>query len=180
MSSQPVDSSRAITVALLGAGTVGAQVGRLLNGTAADLEPRVGAPLRLAADAEQDTPHGVHRLLAVPHGFRLQVRLAGGWESIYRFTLEEQAPLDWKVSNYFISTHVDSVFTQTLMAARPLPGLRYALRGPQLAVYGADGTVERQVLASGDEIAAALDQTFDLDVPDEAGPFLDRIAKAGA
>jgi N-hydroxyarylamine O-acetyltransferase len=138
------------------------------------------APLRLAADAEQDTPHGVHRLLAVPHGFRLQVRLAGGWESIYRFTLEEQAPLDWKVSNYFISTHVDSVFTQTLMAARPLPGLRYALRGPQLAVYGADGTVERQVLASGDEIAAALDQTFDLDVPDEAGPFLDRIAKAGA
>jgi homoserine dehydrogenase len=54
VSSPSVDPDRVISVALLGAGTVGAQVGRLLNQTAADLEPRVGAPLRLVAVAALD------------------------------------------------------------------------------------------------------------------------------
>jgi len=43
-----------ITVALLGAGTVGAQVARLLAASAADLQARVGAPLRLTAVAVRD------------------------------------------------------------------------------------------------------------------------------
>ncbi|MFM8894531.1 MAG: homoserine dehydrogenase [Actinomycetales bacterium] len=44
-----------ITVALLGAGTVGAQVARLLSASATDLQARVGAPLRLTAVAVRDT-----------------------------------------------------------------------------------------------------------------------------
>lgn len=48
------DPDRVITVALLGAGTVGAQVGRLLNQTERDLTPRVGAPMRLVAVAALD------------------------------------------------------------------------------------------------------------------------------
>ncbi|MFM8352221.1 MAG: homoserine dehydrogenase, partial [Actinomycetales bacterium] len=44
-----------ITVALLGAGTVGAQVARLLTASATDLQARVGAPLRLTAVAVRDT-----------------------------------------------------------------------------------------------------------------------------
>lgn len=48
------DHDRVVTVALLGAGTVGAQVGRLLNQSADDLTPRVGAPLRLVALAALD------------------------------------------------------------------------------------------------------------------------------
>lgn len=54
MSSPLADPDRVISVALLGAGTVGAQVGRLLNQTADDLQPRVGARLRLAAVAALD------------------------------------------------------------------------------------------------------------------------------
>jgi homoserine dehydrogenase len=54
VSSPSSDQDRVVTVALLGAGTVGAQVGRLLNQTSADLEPRVGAPLKLVAVAALD------------------------------------------------------------------------------------------------------------------------------
>lgn len=54
MSSIPHDQDRVVSVALLGAGTVGAQVGRLLNQSADDLTPRVGAPLRLVALAALD------------------------------------------------------------------------------------------------------------------------------
>ena len=38
-----------LTVALLGGGTVGAQVARLINDSAADFEQRVGAPIHLTA-----------------------------------------------------------------------------------------------------------------------------------
>lgn len=54
MNSPLEDPDRVITVALLGAGTVGAQVGRLLNATEADLTPRVGARLQLVAVAALD------------------------------------------------------------------------------------------------------------------------------
>lgn len=49
-----VSAHREITVALLGAGTVGAQVARLLSTSATDLQARVGAPLRLTAVAVRD------------------------------------------------------------------------------------------------------------------------------
>ena len=44
----------AVTVALLGGGTVGAQVARLLEANAADLAARVGAPLELVGVAVRD------------------------------------------------------------------------------------------------------------------------------
>lgn len=47
--------TRPLTVALLGGGTVGAQVARLIDASAADLEQRVGAPIHLTAVAVQDT-----------------------------------------------------------------------------------------------------------------------------
>ncbi len=54
MSSVRVDPDRVITVALLGAGSVGTQVARLLTEQSADLAARVGAPLRLTAVAVRD------------------------------------------------------------------------------------------------------------------------------
>ena len=44
-----------VRVALLGGGTVGSQVARLLTDSAADLQERVGAPLELVAVAVRDT-----------------------------------------------------------------------------------------------------------------------------
>ncbi len=47
-------SAAPITIALLGGGTVGAQVARLLTRDAADFEKRIGAPVRLTAVAVRD------------------------------------------------------------------------------------------------------------------------------
>jgi homoserine dehydrogenase len=49
-----VNPDRVITVALIGGGTVGTQVARLLTETAADLRARVGAPLQLTGIAVRD------------------------------------------------------------------------------------------------------------------------------
>ena len=51
MSLTPVNPDRVITVALIGGGTVGTQVARLLTETADDLRARVGAPVRLTGVA---------------------------------------------------------------------------------------------------------------------------------
>ena len=48
-------SDREITVALLGGGTVGSQVSRILTDSAADLAARVGSRLRLVGVAVRDT-----------------------------------------------------------------------------------------------------------------------------
>jgi homoserine dehydrogenase len=47
----PANPDRVITVALIGGGTVGTQVARLLTETADDLRARVGAPVRLTGVA---------------------------------------------------------------------------------------------------------------------------------
>jgi len=51
----PEASTRELTVALLGGGTVGSQVARLLRESADDLTARVGAPLRLTGVGVRDT-----------------------------------------------------------------------------------------------------------------------------
>ena len=51
----PVASPAPVTVALLGGGTVGSQVARLMGENAADLAARVGAPLELVGVAVRDS-----------------------------------------------------------------------------------------------------------------------------
>ena len=54
MSVTPENPDRVITVALIGGGTVGTQVARLLTETATDLRARVGAPVQLTGVAVRD------------------------------------------------------------------------------------------------------------------------------
>lgn len=54
MSVTPVNPDRVITVALIGGGTVGTQVARLLTETATDLRSRVGASVQLTGVAVRD------------------------------------------------------------------------------------------------------------------------------
>ena len=51
----PDTATRELTVALLGGGTVGSQVARLLRESADDLAARAGAPLRLVGVGVRDT-----------------------------------------------------------------------------------------------------------------------------
>lgn len=55
MAPRSAHSDQPVTVALLGGGTVGSQVARLLVAGSSDLESRVGAPLQLTAVAVRDT-----------------------------------------------------------------------------------------------------------------------------
>ena len=97
----PAGSSAPITVAILGGGTVGSQVARLLEENAADLAARVGAPLELIGVAVRDAsrpregvPAGLltddAAALAI-RGADIVVELMGGIEPARSYILSAMA-----------------------------------------------------------------------------------------
>jgi N-hydroxyarylamine O-acetyltransferase len=140
------------------------------------------APLRLEAGVEHATPHEPFRLTGDGSEFVLEAKVRGAWKPLYRFDLQEQLSCDYEVTNWYLSHHPASHFVNGLIAARPAPGLRYALRDNVFAVHRAGGGTERRTLATIAELRAALEETFLLTLPDS--PEVDLalgglIARAG-
>lgn len=123
------------------------------------------APLALAPDVEQQTPHEPFRLLQTDHTYTMQVLIGDAWKSLYRFDLQEQQLPDYEVSNWYVSTHPNSIFVNTLMAARPDTDRRYALRNNQLTTHHVDGRTERLELSTVKEMRQALEDIFHLQLP---------------
>jgi N-hydroxyarylamine O-acetyltransferase len=136
------------------------------------------APLRLEPGVEQETPHGPFRLLPAGDGFVVEADIRGAWKALYRFDLREQHPVDYEVANWYVSTHPESHFVSGLLAARPAPGRRYALRDNQLSVHAVGGPTEQRVLTNAAELQGVLTDLFRLTLPNAPGldPILERIA----
>ncbi|MBI2970173.1 MAG: arylamine N-acetyltransferase [Gammaproteobacteria bacterium] len=138
-------------------------------------------PLRLAPDIEQATPHELFRLISAGEEFVVQARIREQWRALYRFDLQEQSLPDYEVSNWYLSNHPDSKFVKELIAARPAPDRRYALLNNDLSVHYLDGTTERRILRSAPELREALQNEFQLKLPEtgELETVLERFAPAG-
>lgn len=126
------------------------------------------APLSFEPGLEQRTPHEAFRLVGSDPDFRVQVRMEGDWRTLYRFDLSEQYAADYTISNYYLSTNPASMFVRSLLAARALPGRRYALLGNRLTIHETDGASTRREISSPDELVDVLDTMFDVAVPDPA------------
>ncbi|MEZ5832431.1 MAG: arylamine N-acetyltransferase [Dongiaceae bacterium] len=126
------------------------------------------APLRLEPEIEQQTPHEPFRLLQGDGHFTLQCKLKEKWVSFYRFDLQEQAPIDYQVANYYVSTWPTSHFVTSLIAARATPDGRYGMRNNRLSIHRQCGEDEQRTLTSAVVISAVLRDLFGIIVPDEA------------
>lgn len=94
----------------------------------------------------------------------LQARLGDGWEDLYAFTLEPHELVDYEVANYYVSTHPDSRFTQTLTVQRSTPEVRYRLVNGELTEERGGVQTTRSV-GGGDELLAVLADMFGLVFP---------------
>ena len=135
------------------------------------------APLRLDVSGEQMTPHGGFRLARSGDVFDQQTRIEGVWETLYRFSLEEQSRQDYEMANWYICTHPESEFTVRLMAARLPPGRRLGLMNNQFSIHYADRTSERRSLASAEEIAQVLETDFAIALPSPRHELLQALAR---
>lgn len=130
-------------------------------------------PLRLAVDVEQATPHEPFRLVRWNDEYLMEAKVREAWVPLYRFTLVEQLPIDYEVGSWYVSTHPASFFTTLLVASRPAPGLRYALRNNELAIHHLEGETERRTLNSGADLRQALSEFMLIELP--TGPEVDAL-----
>lgn len=134
-------------------------------------------PLRLEPNIEQTTPHGTYRLRTLGAGYELDMRTAEGWTALYRFTEEAQSIRDYEVYNWYTSTHPDSFFTRSLVAARVKDAGRIGLFDTSFTVHRPDGPMEQRTLATADEVHEALAQEFGIEIGrDEIANAWSRIA----
>lgn len=117
-------------------------------------------PLRFEPMQEQETALGTYRLNPVGRVHDLEVRLADGWVTLYRFDLEPQAPRDYEVFNWYTATHPTSRFVNNLVAARVDGETRITLLNREFGRHGAQGRIERRELESAPALHDALARDF--------------------
>lgn len=130
------------------------------------------SPLAFTVDVEQQTPHEPFRLIATDSTYTMQAYLDQEWKSLYHFDLQEQQFPDYEVSNWYVSTHPNSLFVTSLIVAKPDSDRRHALRNSQLTTHYLDDRTERRTLATGTELREVLETIFHIQMPPL--PHLDR------
>jgi N-hydroxyarylamine O-acetyltransferase len=127
------------------------------------------APLCLDSEGAQPTAHEPFRLVRSGDDFVLQAAVGRSWQPLYRFDLQEQFLADYEIVNWYQCTSPNSYFTANLMAARVVPGARYALRNSELSVHHLDGATERRLLRTPAELRDTLAGTFGVALAGTAG-----------
>lgn len=123
--------------------------------------------LRLEAYAPQSTPHESFRLgQSKGDGYVLQARVGNEWKSLYTFDLQRQLPVDFELTNWYLSNYPQSIFVSGLMAARALPRQRLALRNNLLSLHHLNGETEQRSLGSPAEMRQVLSEQFGIRLPE--------------
>lgn len=135
----------------------------------------VTAPLVLTPDIAQQTPHEPFRLIAAEQGYILQVLIKQEWKPLYQFDLQEQQSPDYEVSNWYVSTHPNSLFVNHLIVSKPAPNSRYTLQNNQFTGHHWDGRTERRSLSTVTELRSVLEDIFQINL--ESVPHLDPTLK---
>lgn len=140
------------------------------------------APLRLAIDTEQETPHGTYRPGAHAASYELDMRLADRWETMYRFTREPQSVRDYEVFNWYTATHPSSRFVNNLVAARVVGDARLNLLNDEVTLQRTGGQREHRVLAGPSEAHAVLSNEFGIRIAysevERVWPRLPKLARS--
>lgn len=126
------------------------------------------APLRLDTSAEQATAHGIYRLRRIEDDYLLETQIAGSWRSVYRFDLQKQSAGDYKVFNWYCSTHPESRFVRQLVAARAFSGGRHTLLDGELSYYPHAGPRTVVHLAGPQALRDTLTDVFRIALPESA------------
>jgi N-hydroxyarylamine O-acetyltransferase len=121
-------------------------------------------PLRFAPGEQSRQFRWTYRVVEASGQWVVQSQRDQSWTDLYAFSLEPQHPADFEMANYYVSTHPESRFVQTLTVQLSTPEARYLLRNRELTIDRGDTTQSRE-LADDDELLAVLAETFGLRFP---------------
>jgi N-hydroxyarylamine O-acetyltransferase len=123
------------------------------------------APIELAPDVEQPTPHETFRVVQAAPEFAVEARVRGDWKPLYRFDLQEQLQVDIELLNHYVMSHAESPMRGRLLAARVATDRRFGLGNGVLSVHRVHGASEQRRIGSVAELKNVLAATFGIDVP---------------
>ncbi len=129
-------------------------------------------PLRMDTEDAQETPHDTRRLVQdkeanlgnnrskIPLWYH-QVLIDDQWRDVYRFTGELMPEIDREVANWWTSTHPESKFCQSIMAAiASADGSRHTLDHDQYAHRLKGKVIEKEQISSKQRLLEILDERF--------------------
>jgi N-hydroxyarylamine O-acetyltransferase len=123
------------------------------------------APIELAPDVEQPTPHETFRIVFAATDFAVEARVGGDWKRLYRFDLQEQLQVDIELLNHYVMSHAQSPMRGRLLAARVADDRRFGLGNGILNVHRVHAAGEQRRIGSVTELKSVLAATFGIDVP---------------
>ncbi|MGH1342695.1 MAG: arylamine N-acetyltransferase family protein [Nannocystales bacterium] len=130
------------------------------------------AALRFTLDEEQPTPHEPRRITRFGDDYMHEAKLGDRWEDVAQFSMRPMPRIDREVAHWYTSTHPDSTFRRSLMAARAASdGGRVTLRNGRLQVRRGADVAESQV-DDGPGLQAVLLEHFDIELEDETAASL--------
>lgn len=136
------------------------------------------APLALRAADPQPTPNETFRLLPVGEEFMLQAYIAGDWDDVYRFTLQEERPADYEQANWYTATRPNAMFAHNLIVTLPARGVRRTLFNRHFTERHRDKPMERRVLRSRGDYHDVLRGAFGLTLTeDDLDAVMNVVAK---
>jgi len=133
-------------------------------------------PLRLDTEASQSTSHEPFRVRKNGDQYQLEARLGEQWRLLYRFPLHAVPAADYRMFNWYVSHHPESIFVTHLVAARVEAGRRHTLLDHRYTVRYPDGASESRELAGVDQVVDILERVFRAQVEDRAA-FRRRFAR---
>lgn len=124
------------------------------------------APLRLDLETEQETPLEPRRISRRGHAFFHQARLGDEWVDLYEFALEDPAPMDFELGNWFSCTHPKANFVNNLVVTRVEGTSRLLVNNREFMVRRLDGTADKHEIGSHDELVEILAMRYGLIFPE--------------
>lgn len=114
------------------------------------------APVLMATTGPQPTPHELVRLVPAEGDQMLQAWLGDEWVDVYRFDLSPHLMADYEQQNWHTATRPGALFSNNLIAARPVVGGRHTLYNRTLTWLPLGGSPERRPIESNSAGDASL------------------------
>ena len=130
------------------------------------------APIRLVAEEEQATPHGLYRLINDGSDWVLQFRHHEHWQSMYHFDLTAQYKADYVLGNFWSAHWPQSHFRHHLLMCRHLPdGGKLTLTNFHFTHWQDGHALEQVNLPDAEALYLVMQERFGLGVDDPKHGF---------
>lgn len=128
----------------------------------------LSCPILLDSREEQLTPHEPRRVVQESNNYIIEAKQGGVWSPVNEFTLEAMFPVDREISNWYTSTHPDSVFCHHLMASLTLPEGRVNLLDAHVSFRDRHGEKTKEfTITSREQLLEVLREQFGIVLPQD-------------